>query len=474
MFLTITNFGPISKFEYDLSKDLIVVYGDNNIGKSYAMQLVYLILKNLREYAQDWIARENQWHLFFHSQLPAGFLDRFLENDGLKSMIEAGVNRIRDTDISENIDSLIKKDILSHFIKNLRNSCENTFGNFERILEGSPEIVLQTENTEFIFTFSNISGVLYPCPTFLKFSSGFCGLKREKDCLDVYYQDNDTLFSGILETVLSGQAKIAADILSSIGDVYFLPASRSGIYTGMSAVSGVVAELSKNRNQVKKKVELPGISEPVADYFLAISTLKARTNKTFVGICARIEQDILRGTVRFDGRNKKLVYITEESSSEFQMTEVSSMVSEVAPIVAFLKFIIKPSKEKNAKPVIFIEEPEAHLHPHNQIQLITLFAQLHQYGVKVIISSHSNYIFNKLNNLLLSGDLTPDMYSAILLEETDNGGSVSSFMNMDELGVDDLNFLDIAQSLYEEREALIEKINEQAIAEDLEQNEKRE
>ena len=45
MKIKIVNFGPIKEFEFDLSKKLIVTYGDNNIGKSYAMQVVYLLFK---------------------------------------------------------------------------------------------------------------------------------------------------------------------------------------------------------------------------------------------------------------------------------------------------------------------------------------------------------------------------------------------------------------------------------------------
>lgn len=51
MKIEIERFGPMKKFQYDLSKDLIVTYGNNNIGKSYSMQIVYLLLKTfiLRE-----------------------------------------------------------------------------------------------------------------------------------------------------------------------------------------------------------------------------------------------------------------------------------------------------------------------------------------------------------------------------------------------------------------------------------------
>ena len=67
-------------------------------------------------------------------------------------------------------------------------------------------------------------------------------------------------------------------------------------------------------------------------------------------------------------------------------------------------------------------------------------------------------IFNKLNNLLLKGDISPEIYSAILLHSEGNG-SVSSIMTIDDLGVDDTNFLDVAQALYNEREDLISSWN---------------
>ena len=214
-----------------------------------------------------------------------------------------------------------------------------------------------------------------------------------------------------------------------------------------------------------RKIELPGISEPISDYFLMLSNIKAKENDDFSPVYNQIENDILHGTVKFNRSRNTLVYIPEGLNHEFEMTEVSSMVSEISPIVAFLKYIIgtnKNLKGKKSSPIVFIEEPEAHLHPKNQIKLINLFAQLHEFGVKIIVSSHSNYIFNKLNNLLLKGTITPEIYSAILLQANE-GGSVSSFMEMDELGVDDTNFLDVTQDLYNEREELIASWNNEQV-----------
>ena len=50
MKIQIGNWGPIGKCELDLQKSLSIIYGDNNIGKSYAMQVVYLFLKKMLVY----------------------------------------------------------------------------------------------------------------------------------------------------------------------------------------------------------------------------------------------------------------------------------------------------------------------------------------------------------------------------------------------------------------------------------------
>ena len=142
------------------------------------------------------------------------------------------------------------------------------------------------------------------------------------------------------------------------------------------------------------------------------------------------------------------------------MTEVSSMVSEITPVVAFLKFIIKKEnrEEDKRKPVLFIEEPEAHLHPQNQIALMEIFAKLIQNNVKLIMSSHSNYIFNKLNNLVLGKKLDYNVYQPVIMQE-EQDGSISKLIEIDELGAEDQNFVDVSERLYYEREDIIQKLN---------------
>jgi predicted ATPase len=95
------------------------------------------------------------------------------------------------------------------------------------------------------------------------------------------------------------------------------------------------------------------------------------------------------------------------------------MVSEIAPLVfkiyyrgfqkieELVKRKVNMSKEminkrlNRLKILLIIEEPEAYLHPEIQEKLMGQLIELTKYNVQLIITSHSNYIFNKLSNLIL-------------------------------------------------------------------------
>ena len=48
-----------------------------------------------------------------------------------------------------------------------------------------------------------------------------------------------------------------------------------------------------------------------------------------------------------------------------------------------------------------IDEPELNLHPENQRRIARLFARLVNIGMKVFITTHSDYIIKELNTLIM-------------------------------------------------------------------------
>jgi hypothetical protein len=63
--------------------------------------------------------------------------------------------------------------------------------------------------------------------------------------------------------------------------------------------------------------------------------------------------------------------------------------------------------------------------------------------------------------MLIARTLDPNKFAPILLKDTPRG-SVSRLMEADHLGIEDENFIDTADALYEERELIIERLNKES------------
>jgi len=78
--------------------------------------------------------------------------------------------------------------------------------------------------------------------------------------------------------------------------------------------------------------------------------------------------------------------------------------------------------------------------------------------IKLVMTSHSNYIFNKASNLVIDNKIDKEKFDAILFESTPEG-SIARNLDTDEYGIEDDNFIDTAESIYEEKLELINKLN---------------
>ena len=469
MKLTINNFGPIHHCEFDLEKDFHLVVGENNVGKSYAITIIYLIVKSALN------IDDTAYILFRRSELD---IIRLILNqtDGP----EIGQENIKDV-----VESSVINLLNTTFIKDLRASLTGTFeGNEVLVNQFSGDntcIELDVKNSivklGVIKNQLAVKSFIFKKKIVLKGIKQLRRIKHTDREIVVYFKNNDPESKNISAGDLVKEAvfDFYLDVASQISSVHYLPASRSGLYQALSAFGQIIAELSKNRSFLTRKIELPGISEPLSDYFIKLSTISVGKNLNLVintpinEIAGQIEKEILRGKVTYDSRAKRLHFVPDNTNLKLDLSTTSSMVSELSPIVAYLRYVLqKPQKSRRffpsereklpSKSMVIIEEPEAHLHPEVQIKLTEFFAALMGEGVKIFITSHSNYIFNKINNLILDKKIDINMIEASVFKMTDMG-SEGIVLNIDELGIDDENFLDSAEQLYNEKAELIQKLN---------------
>jgi len=456
----IENFGPIQHCEIDLEKDLHLIYGKNSVGKSYAASCVYNLLKNLMNGYQlngnEWSCRERyrQSRKAFEQKV-ARFQQERTDADDVHVDVSA--------EVIENSKSLFEY----LFLENIRNSFINTYAaiaNLQnrysnqpfllKLIIGMYGITLRSHRDDFLeitdFEIDSTIELINIESTGLYY---FENEEVEGFQYEVLFDQRHLLLNGIYDAGVMIIHDIMTKLTACVEHIYFLPASRSGLYQGLNAMSPLIAELSKFRSAIKTKIELPALSEPVADYFLHLSTVEVGRDVTpFAAIIEQIEHTVLHGVVRVEPQTKKLMFHPDQTDLNLELTGASSMVAELAPIVAYLKHIVRKTPC-----LLFLEEPEAHLHPEAQVALMALFVELARNGVKLCITSHSNYMFNKLGNLLLQKKADPEKTAVYHLVMTEQGSVVSDDMRVDADGIDDQNFSVVSEQLYNERMALYEK-----------------
>ena len=102
-------------------------------------------------------------------------------------------------------------------------------------------------------------------------------------------------------------------------------------------------------------------------------------------------------------QNDQLHYTPKGTRLKLTMVESSSAVRSLLDIGFYLHHIAQEGD------LIMVDEPELNLHPENQRRIARLFARLVNLGVKVFITTHSDYIVKELNTLIMLNDDKPHL-----------------------------------------------------------------
>ena len=93
---------------------------------------------------------------------------------------------------------------------------------------------------------------------------------------------------------------------------------------------------------------------------------------------------------------EQLVFQAKGAAKQrFTMNEASSCIRALLDVGFYLRCVAKPGD------LFMIDEPELNLHPKNQRAFARLVAQLVNAGVKVFITTHSDYLVKELNTLIM-------------------------------------------------------------------------
>ena len=182
---------------------------------------------------------------------------------------------------------------------------------------------------------------------------------------------------------------------------HYIPASRSGILlVHKTLVGNIVDSASRAWMEPSATPKLTGV---VTDFIraLSMSAPDKPPNAALQGVVSFLENHIAYGSLYMDQTLENPEVRYENDMGSFSIHQVSSMVSEIAPVVLYLRHLVREGH------LFIIEEPESHLDAENQMKLARAIAMLVNAGVHVLITTHSDFFLKQLDNLLLLSQLTP-------------------------------------------------------------------
>ena len=94
-------------------------------------------------------------------------------------------------------------------------------------------------------------------------------------------------------------------------------------------------------------------------------------------------------------QNDQLYYIPRGTGIRLTMDQSSSAVRSLLDMGFYLRYVAHKGD------LLMVDEPELSLHPKNQRRIAKLFVRLVNLGIKVFVTTHSDYIVKELNTLIM-------------------------------------------------------------------------
>ena len=258
---------------------------------------------------------------------------------------------------------------------------------------------------------------------------------------------------------------------------FYLPADRTGV---MHAHSAVVSAMigSAPMTGLRPTTHTPMLSGVLADFLQQLIELDDPLfprDKPRRDLGKKIENAILEGSVHVNRSDitgyPRFTYRPEGWKDDLPLMNTSSMVSELAPVVLYLRHMVGPDN------LLIVEEPESHLHPAMQVEFTRQLAMLVRSGVRVLVTTHSEWVLEELANIVRRSALPEagreDTTNAdVALSPSDVGawlfkrkrrprGSVVEEVRLDEeTGLYPAGYDAVSEALYNESASIFNRIQD--------------
>lgn len=441
--LKVTNFGPIVEADVEL-RPLTVFVGPSNTGKSYLAILIYTLHLLFGEHLDP------PWRLFLRRQdreRASALLDRDIvvdTTDRLRKWIEALADRTRlgsprespslPSDVADLVrEAMHDRNDLGRELRAELSRCFGVGGDSGRLIRagsrGGSRIIIRcgqanggsaTSAVEHEFT---MRGARSPLSEFKTSVPSGADLQlsvssRTRALASAFRAIQST--ENFAPSEILEQKRWANDLIASLVEVamansvgplsrsaYYLPADRTGVMHAHRTVIGAAIDRASSAGIVNAP-NVPTLSGVMGDFLgelIRIGDERHPAVHDGEALASALEQDVLGGDVaveRSEANYPTFVYRPAGLDRDFPIMTSSSMVSELAPVVLYLRHYVKRGD------TLIIEEPESHLHPAMQAEFALHLVRLVHAGIRVIVTTHSEWILDQFANLVRLSELSEE------------------------------------------------------------------
>ena len=413
----ITNFGPVSKGSVRL-KPLTVFVGPNNSGKSYITMLIHSILT--AENKTSGLGRRSRvGNPIIYRSYGSRSSIILKMYDSLKNDIQKVVKQNKDKESFEIPTGITKKIfrtiVKSQFTENLELEIQRNFGiqavsELVRVKQATSKIRVSNSRRYDISINKKLSVRADP-----KFDGK---LKVEVSNEQEYITNSKTgdgdqiMYVSRFFVEKSHTLEMVSYIIRLVQErirhntvpahSFYFPAGRSGILQGHKSLSASI--INNAQFGGIESIQVPKLTGVVSDFIANVILIPDR-QAHFFKLAQQLESELLRGHIELQsgegGVLPEIIYKSKQYGIPLHRT--SSTISEIAPLSLYLKYLISPSS------LLIIEEPEAHMHPANQLIFAKYIAKMIRSGLNVLITTHSVFLLECLGKLMLASKVNPEI-----------------------------------------------------------------
>ncbi len=375
------NLGSIKSGGLELN-NLTVLCGKNNTGKTYVNYAVYGFLKDYNKNTNSSINRQlleeteekDKYKFDMQKFVDEGY-EKALENwslqykNRLNRVFNVNKKYFNNSNIKINFDKRYKEEVFETALKYK----ENNFVDLS-----NKKILISKEKEEFNMYFSII--------------------EENEDISEDIKLDNKFIAEFLLNTYINNL------FFKFDHNTFMLPAERSGLNLFFRELNVNRNDLIFNLNEsVKMKSLMKQVSKyslPVSDYINFLNQLSEfnKLESEFSRIADYLEKDVIQGTYTVDKENA-ISFILDDIDKNNKID--LHVASSTAKTLFGLDYYLRHNAKKGD--VLIIDEPELNLHPDNQRKIARVLVMMVNEGIKVMVSTHSDYIIKEFNNLIMLG-----------------------------------------------------------------------